>query len=220
MRRLLVLGLAALVVIAVASVSFCVLTRPSPVPLAVSDGSIIGTIEGNLTGTSTLNELVSYFNATTYANDSTRAASSLRLSMRTETYYDPGEGDVEILIAVNVSGRIAPVLRPSQINLAVNQTGPLCVVETWGSQSGSNVTFGPGQYITFANNGTGTLTATLVGQGGAQEYLVAYSEGFWIHARPQYNRFVGFRANLGGLGIPVGVRILLKVINDNGGTWA
>ena len=211
--------LVAAVLVVAGLVAYVVTRPPPPINLRVTDGSIVGVIEGNLTSSGSLNALVLDFATTTFANESGNVSSTLKLHLWTETYYDAASGDLQIEGRLNASGRFAPSLRPNGLLVTLNQTGPLGIVESWAPQSGVNVSFDPNQYITFADNGSGSESATLINRTGATYYQFWYSDGFWVTARPWFNRFLGFRATATGLfAVAIQVSVLLEVVNVNGGT--
>lgn len=224
MNRMLVVALVAVIVAAVAGSAALayVWTRPQSVPLTVASGFMLGVIEGNLTTLSSVPGLILAFDASSYANQSTAPSSRLTMHVWTDTFYVAGTQDVEILINMTLSGDFTGNLRPSSLDFTANQTGPDSALNSWPqSQGGANVSFDPSQKVVVVDNGSGTLRATLVGQtGGNARYSFSYQETFKIDARPAYNRFVGLRATVGGLSVPVAVTVLLKVINDAGGIWA
>ncbi len=219
MKRVFVLAvLLVAVVLAVAGVVTYIVTRPPTlIDLNVVDGSTVETIQGNLTSYGSLSPLVLNFASTTYANETNGAASTLSLRLHTVTDFSDLCGCVEVGINATATGVFASDLHPAALQLEANQTGPNGSLDSWADrQFGTNVTFDPGQSFGFFN-GTGVLYATVVG--GA--YRFSYSDFFYFHGRPWYNRVVGFRATVTGPFAPaVSVGILLKIINTNGGTWA
>lgn len=219
MKRTLLLGLVGLVaLVVVLAAIFAYALIPPPVRLTVVEGSAVGVIEGNLTSISSIPGLVLVFEATTYANQSGSASSIVNLRVWTDTYYVAGSGDVEIEVLMNISGRLAANLHPTTVVAAVNQSGPFAVVRSLGPQAGLNVSFDAAQYITLVDNASGSLSATLVNQGGTYNFF-GYSLILLVDARPWYNRFLGFRAGVSGQALSVGVTVLLKIINDAGGIW-
>ncbi len=204
--------------VVVAGVVVYVVTRPPTViNLKVADGSTVGTIQGNLTSYGSLSPLVLNFASTTYGNETNGVASTLTLRLYTVTDFSDLCGCVEVGINATATGVFASDLDPAALQLEANQTGPNGSLDSWADQQfGANVTFDPGQFFGFFN-GTGVLYATVVG--GAHRF--SYSDFFYFHGRPWYNRFVGFRATVTGPFAPaVSVGILLEIINTNGGKWA
>ena len=182
--------------------------------LTVTDGSITGVIEGNLTASSTISELVSDFNATTYANQSGFPASTLSLRLQGWTYYDSGSQAVLTNIMVTVLGRLASSLRPTGFQLAYNHSGPnISATSNPGFQAGSNVSYNGLQG--FSCPGSNSLSGTITGG----DHGFSYSDLIVVTYRPQYNHFLGLRVALLGLVTPVGVGVLLKIINVPGGSW-
>ncbi len=206
------------VVLAVAGVITYIVTRPpSLIDLNVVDGSTVGTIQGNLTSYGSLSPLVLNFTATTYANETDGAASTLTLRLHTWTFFDSLCGCVQSFINVSAAAAFTTDLHPTYLQLEANQTGPNGSLDSWADrQFGTNVSFDPNFSFGFFN-GTGVLAATVAS--GA--YRFSYSDFFNFHGRPWWNRFVGFRVTVTGPFSPaVGIGILLKIINTNGGTWA
>jgi len=197
------------------------LTRPPA--LIVTDGSIVGVIGGNLTSiTDTQHALILLFNATTYANQSAGTVSTLSIHVWTETYYDVAAGDVYVFANVTVVGRFAANLHPSSLQIAVNETGPLILLQSESvRQIGSNVSYNSQQTVNLRDNDTGGLSVSLINGGGAGAfYGFSYSDWFDVTERPWYNHFLGFRATVTGPFTPaIQVGVLLEIINTNGGTW-
>ncbi len=224
MKRILALGLAGLIVVALAAsgVVIYVVTRPPalPINLAVSDGSTLGAIEGNFTNiTDTRDALVLQFGATVYANQSGVASSKLSIHVWTETYYDAVAGAMYQFDNVTIMGRFASNLRPSGLQLTLNETGPAIGLHTDILPQGANVSFNS-EVVTLYQDGTTNLSATLINGGAAAPFDFGYYTEFNVVWRPWYNHFVGFRATVTGPFTPaVGVGILLKIINTSGGTW-
>lgn len=209
------------VVLAVAGAVTYIVTRPPVLtPLAVKEGSTVDSIPWNETTGSNQTDLILDFAATTYANETNGAASTLTLRLHTETMFDSGCGCVQINIYAAAVGSLASALHPASLQLSANQTGPNGTLDSWPSeQLGANVSFDPGQYLGFYN-GSGVLLAAITG-GSGPAYRFSYSDRFEFNGRPEYNRFVGFRATVTGPFTPaVSVGILLKIVNTNGGTWA
>lgn len=209
--------LVTVLLVAAGVVTYVVTRPPDLIDLKVVDGSTVGAIEGDLTTVgSNQTPLVLNFVATTYANETNGEASTLTLRLHTWTFFDSGGGDVEVDINATVAGTFAADLHPANLQLFANQTGPNGSLEAWAEQFGTNVSFDPGQSFGVLN-GSGVLSATIVG--GA--YRFSYSDFFKVIGRPWYNRFAGFRVTVTGPFTPaVGVGILLKIINTNGGSWA
>ncbi len=209
------------IVLAVAGVVTYIVTRPPVLtPLAVKDGSTVGAILWNETTGSNQTDLILDFAAMTYGNETDGTASTLGLRLHTETIFDSGCACVQINIYATAVGSFASGLRPANVQLWANQTGPNGSLDSWPSeQYGTNVSFDPGQYLGFYN-GSGVLLAAIT-SGSGPAYRFSYSDRFEFNGRPEYNRFVGIRATVTGPFAPiVNVGILLKVINTNGGTWA
>ncbi len=210
------------IVLAVAGAITYIVTRPPAlIDLKVTDGSTVGAIEGNLTAAgSNQTDLILDFAATTYANETPGAVSTLMLRLHTGTYYDSYGGDVVVEIYAVVVGAFASDLRPASLQLWANQTGGNGSLQSWADrQFGANVSFDPAQSFVVLN-GTGTLSA-IIGSASGNTFRFGYSDYFEVNGRPWFNRFVGFRVTVTGPFAPaVSVGILLKVINTNGGTWA
>lgn len=221
MKRTLVLAatLVAAALVVASIVAYVVTGPPGRIPLQVTDGSTVGAISGNLTDIPSPYPLFLDFTAMTYANETKGVTSTLTLRLHTWTFYNGGCGCVEININATAVGVFASDLHPANLELSANQTGANGTLDTWPSeQSGTNVSFDPGQSFGFYN-GSGVLSAAIRG-GSGPAYRFSYSDRFEVWGRPQYNRFVGFRATVTGpFAVPVSVGILLKIINTNGGTW-
>ncbi len=205
-------------ILVVAGVVVYVVTRPPPlIDFKVVDGSKVGEIKGNLTSYGSLAPLALNFAATTYANETNGAASTLTLRLYTWTSFNDICGCVEVDVNATATGVFASDLHPAALQLEANQTGPNGSLQSWADQQyGVNVSFDSGQSFGFYN-GTGVLAATVAS--GA--YRFSYSDFFNFRGRPWWNRFVGFRATVTGPFVPaVSVGILLEIINANGGTWA
>jgi hypothetical protein len=219
--RLVLAVLLVAAVLAVAGVVTYAVTRPPAlIDLKVTDGSMVGAIEGNLTSYGSLDALVLNFEATTYANETGGAASTLTLRLYTWTLFDSTCGCVVVNINATVVGTFASDLHPANLQLMANQTGPnggLQSREVY--QFGVNVSFAPGQYIAVFN-GSGALSAAILGDAG-KTYRFSYSDRFELDALPEYNRFVGFWVTVTGAFTPAAdIGILLKIINVPGGIWA
>ena len=211
--------LVAVLVVAAGVVTYVVTRPPDAVDLRVTDGSTVGAIEWNLTSMPGFGFGLN-FAATTYANETDGATSSLILSLHTWTLWDGGCGCIEVDVNATAVGAFASNLRPANVQLWANQTGPNATFDGQASwQYGTNVSFAPGQSFGFSNNGTGVLSATIAGGAGPVERF-SYSDVFLVRGAPWYNRFVGLRATVAGPFVPaVSVGILLEVINTSGGTW-
>ena len=215
-----VLDLAVLLVailVGVAGVATFIVTRPpAPVNLRVKDGSTVGVIEWNLTSMPGFGFGLN-FAAMTYANETNSATSSLTLTLHTWTLWDGGCECLQVNVNASAVGAFASNLRPANVQLWANQTGPNGTLDSWPTeQYGTNVSFDPGQSIGFYT-GSAAVSATVMG--GA--YRISYSDRFEVWGGPQNNRFVGLRATVTGPFVPaVSVGILREVINTSGGAWA
>jgi hypothetical protein len=199
------------------------LTRTSAVNVTVTDGSIVGVIKGNLTAISAVNPLISYFNATTYANRSGYPSSILAMQAQTTTYYHgPAPGYAWTELTITVVGRFTSDLRPSSIAFAGNQTGTAMDLLQFqsGKQAGTNVSFDPGQTFGIWGNGSWSAKATFVNETGAGTfYDFVYSVGYvsYVYLGSDYfgsDHFAGFRVTVEGpFTPPVGVGILVAIIN-------
>ncbi len=205
-RRTLVLVLAVAAIVVVAVVSLYVLTPPPPTPLTVADGSMSGAVPWNMTTGSNQTALILNFTATTYANQTEGASSTLTLRLYTHTYYDTTGATLSLNVNATVTGNFASNLRPGALRLTANLTGANSSIQSWGGlQFGTNVSF-PMQAFGFYS-GTGTLSASVSGN------HFWYSDYVEINGRPGHNRWVGFRATIEGPFTPsVTVGILLSVI--------
>ena len=200
------LALAVAVVVVAAVLSVYLLTPPPPILLSVSDGSTTGVVAWNETTGSNQTDLVLNFAATSYANETDGAVSTLTLRLRTWTFYASAGATLSLNINATVSGAFAPNLHPADLELEANLTGANSSLQSWGSsQFGTNVSF-PTQSFGFAS-GSGVLSATI------SSGHFGYSDYFEVNGRPGHDRFVGFRATVEGpFTPPVSVMILLSVI--------
>lgn len=230
-RRTLFLAVA-LVVVAVVAATVAVVyvfTRPPPIPLTVSDGSTTGVLEANFMDyTWTNTSLLWYFNATTYANQSGGAASTLTLRLFAGAFYDPSPGIVVVDIEAAVYGEFASNLHLSGLTLTGNQTGRLA----WGvghpeaspysyagyTQPGPvNVTYQPQAFLgQISGPGSASLTPPLVNETGKGPYYeFVYPIQFMEQDPLGDNTFFGFRATVTGDFAPdVSVGILLHIVNQ------
>lgn len=196
----------------------------SPGPLVVTDGFTTGVIAGNFTNmTSTTNALIQYFNATTYANQTGQVSSTITLDVYTFTYcvycgvVNSDGGYLLIDTTVTAIGHFASDLHPTNVTLAENETaatssGGDIFVQSW-VQNGTNVSYSPEQGFGFWGTGSGTVTATLTNQTGkGSTYTFRYQDEFVVKERYWYRHFVGFEATVGGLGTPVGVKVVLEIV--------
>ncbi len=223
-NRTLVVALTVVLIAGPAAVTYELSTLASPA-LIVTDGSIVGVIEGDFANlTSTLNPLVLNFTATTYANQSGHLSSTLvmRVQVMAATWGSPGANGtyLDVILVVSVVGRFAPNLHPMALALTANQTAATATgwdahFDSLGGQEGTNVSFNPEQYVAIAGTGSGTLGANPVNEAGNRPYVFAYSNRFegeeqWYW----YNHFIGFRATVTGPFTPaVAVGILLPIID-------
>lgn len=228
-RNRLPLTLAVAAVLIVAGVSAYVLTTPPPVPLAISDGSMLGLIRANLTTLdSVYNTLVLYFNATTSANQSDGPTSTLIMQMRTWTYFVGGSaenyywGHISTTVDITILGRFASNLHPTALQFTIGEIGQQLTGgrtdDVWSppsSQTGSNITIDQNQELWVG--GTGSMTATnplVAGASGDPLFEFAYgvhviAEGFVGH-----NRFVTLRATVEGRFSPaVSVEVGLAIVD-------
>ncbi len=212
--------------VAAAATFAFVMDSPQPTRLTVADGSAVGVIEGdffNYQNTST--PLIRYFNATTYANQSSGPASVLTLRLHTSTYYAAAEYLVLIDIFATVQGDFASDLQLSGLTLACNQTGQggaAGFAEPVQLPSPINISYDPANRQTFnLAAGTDAFTPTLANQTGKgpfyEFFFPAYIEGLGFLG---HNEFLGFRATVTGSFTPaVSIGILLKIIDMPGGVW-
>lgn len=229
-RLVLFLVLVVVAVIIIAAASVYVLTTPAPIPLTISDGSVLGLIEGNLTtlGSAT-NLLILYFNATTYASQSASPTSTLMMQMVTWTYYVGGPeghyydgGYIETTVNVTIRGHFASNLHPSVLRFTISQigqrkTGSL-LDYVWSEpayQAGTNVTFDPNQELWVEGTGSVTGTETCVASGGGGPFFdFAYRD--WVDAKGfvGHNRFVSIRATIEGPFSPaISVEAALAIVD-------
>jgi hypothetical protein len=110
-------------VIVIATLSVYVLTRPPPIPLTVSDGSLSKIIEATFADyQDTGHPIFRVYTATTYANQSDGASSRLTLRLFVVAFDAPPRGATLGMFAI-VSGRFAPNLSPTRLTFTFNQTG-------------------------------------------------------------------------------------------------
>lgn len=222
MKRMLVLAIVALVVVAVAGSAILayVAMRPQLVPLTVTDGSTVGVIEANFANyTYTNASIIRFFNATTYANRSDGRTSTLTLRLHTSTYYASVLGLVIVEIDAIVQGEFASDLHLNGLNLTCNQTGHSGEY-LWGYAA---PLWEPGPINVSYDRASGppTFTPLLVNQTGKGPF---YEFLFPVHVQDQnplgYNQFVGLRTTVTGAFTPaVSVGILLQLIDIPGGVW-
>lgn len=221
MKRIASVGLAGLITVALvlALFAYWITSAPTGPVLVVTDGSIIGTIEGNFTNyTDTNKPLVRDFNATTYANQTGGPPSVLALRLHTDTNYNGAQGWTDVYVTVTVLGTFASDLHLSELSLVCNQTGEWA--EAWPKPGAVNITNGASlsQPVQFTT-GTGTLTSTLVNQTGIGP-LYEFVFPLTIHevAALAFKAVLGIRATVTGRFAPaVGVAILLQIIDVPGG---
>ncbi len=227
-KRYLVL-LTAIILLAGASVALAfALTRTrAPTPLAVTDGSISGSIEGDFVNyQNTSAPLIRYFNATTYANESNGSPSTLALRLFTSAYFDPWSGMVMVVIHATVQGRFASDLQIEGLTLRCNQTGDFAAGQlAWGypvtgpvelpgyTQPGPVNTSGGGQIALEA--GPVAFTPTLLNRNGdGPVYEFVFPVLIEVHDPIGHDAFVGFQAaGTGSFAPSVSVSILLHVTN-------
>ena len=190
-----------------------------PAALVVTDGSLVGTIEGNFPNYTSGAPLVLNLTATTWVKQTEHPISNLALRLDTWTFYDPLAAAMVVNVNLSVRGIFASDLRPGELLLVCNLTGQDMTVssEPWFSEE-VNVTPPEGPGIVLGGNGSSTQTIPLVGAPGTGTYFeFVYSEKVMAIGRYWSNHFLGFRAALAGLGAPVGVGILLRIIDVPGG---
>ncbi len=201
-----------------------VVTRPPPlIDLKVVDGSVVGTIEGNLTRIGATDPLVRFFNVTSYANQSGYPSSTLGMHMQATTYYHgPAPGYAWIGISIAVVGRFAANVGPTGLALAANQTGTSMDLLQFqpAEQTGANVAFDPKQTFGILGNGSWAAEASCVNQTRAGTfYDFSYTAGFvsLVYLGSDYARsahFVGFRATVNGSFTPsIATTILVEIIS-------
>ena len=228
MKRVLLLGLVALVAVVVAgAATFAyVLTQPQPVRLTVANGSTVGVIEGDFVNYPWTNStIVHYFNGTTYANQSGDPSSALTLRLKTSTYYAGADYLVITDIFATVQGTFASGLHLSGLTLTVNQTGR---GNAWGAAepvqgpNPTNISYDPAnRQMINLGPGVNAFTPTLANQTGKSPF---YEFAFPAYIQDEdpigYNQFLGLRATLTGPFTPaVSVGILLQIIDTPGGAW-
>ena len=221
------LFLAILASVVVVSAGFGVYAATWTPNLAVTEGSVTGVIEGNLTSINSTNPLFLDFNATTYGNQSGYPASTLVIRTHTTVFWqvlsatDHYDGYVSTRYDVAVLGRFASDLHPSTLLLRGNDTaGDLDAFNLEdGYQTGTNVSFNPNELFGFFGTGSDTIPVTLENAGGAGPYYdFEYHATFLVFTRLGGEPFVGFRASVDGLPSAMSVGILLRIIDVPGGT--
>ena len=227
-RRLVLAVLVVAIVVAVAGVMTYIVTRPPAlINLEVTDGSTVGLVEGHFTNLTSTNPLLLNFTAATFANQTGRNGSLLRMDLVTWTYYDPLAGAVYLFADLTVAGAFAPNLGPRALEFSANATGQAIELNTHYVPPTTNLSFDSQPIIDIVGNTTGSVSATLTNQSRSAPvynfgfYPLPYGDMFWILWRPWYSpHLVGFRATVTGPFVPaVSVGILLEVINTSGGTW-
>ena len=175
-RRSLLLVLAVAAVVVVAGVSVYVLTRPPPIPLTVSDGSTDGVAEADFGSISSTNPYFAFFNVTTTATHTGLPTSTLTLRVRVVAYG--WYGGYILNLYIGVAGHVAADLRPSGLALTYNEAGKALYAHrsmdpTETSAPFVNVSSCSNcrlQLVVVVNNGSGSLTPTLLNQGGPGPY--------------------------------------------------
>ncbi len=230
MKRVFAVGLAVLIVVALAA--YTVMYNPGPA-LVVTEGSITGVLEGNFANyTNTYTVPLEYFNATTYANQSGGLGSTLTLRLLTAT--NSQSLGIFTAVYVRAEGEFASNLNLTGLTLVYNKSGTFWDVLasplldggsimrypspniTWPGST--NVTYS-GPMITSAFNTTsGALTPTLANETGKGPfYEFAFSARIWAECPldpSASNDFLGFRATVTGRFTPdVSVGILLQVLD-------
>jgi len=229
-RRWLFLVLAVAAVVAVGSISVYVLTRPPPIPLTVSDGSISKLLEATFADYSnTAHPIFRIYTATTYANESGGATSTLTLRLYLGAFYDPHMGVMLDLFPV-ASGKFAPDLSPTGLTLTFNQTGRQAWAYGYPYATAFNNSL-PGALISFpgptnvtsiskslsqvAGNGSASMLATFQNTSTTGPYFEFRYPAYIDEQDPLGdNAFFGIRAAVTGPFTPaVSVGILVHIIN-------
>ncbi len=193
----------------------------APVHLMVTDGSMIGVIEGNFANVSSLSPLVGHFTTTTYANQSSGTGSTLALRLNTSTFFIPGYNLVETDIKVTVQGVFASNLNLSGLTVTYNQTGQLAAARGGALSSRTNVSYDPVQIANVTGPGSAVLTPALLNQSATAPFYEFVFPSFFMTWYPVgHDHFLGFRVTVAGRFTPaVGVGILLKLMDVPGGVW-
>lgn len=191
--------------------------------LAVFDGSIMTTIEGNFSAVSSTSPLWKNFSATTYINQSEHPGSTLTISLHTAAYYDSGwsgGGVVVLNVFVRVLGHFASNLHPGQLLLTYNETGTLISgASQTGFRTGTNVSLSDAP-LSVVDAGSATLPVPLIDESAAVPfYDFNYSDFIRVEWSYPRNHFVGLNAGVTGLGALARVGVLLEILNQPGGTW-
>jgi len=229
-RRWPFIVLAVAVVLVVASVSVYVLTRPPPIPLTVSDGSIGKILEATFADYSnTGHPIFRIYTATTYANESGGATSTLTLRLFLGAFYDPHQGAMLDLFPV-VSGKFAPDLSPTGLTLTFNQTGRQAFAFGYpyatafnNSLAGALIAFpGPTNVTSTSKflsqvvgNGSASMSATFQNTSKTGPYFEFLYPSYIDEQDPLGdNAFLGIRATVTGPFTPaVSVGILVHLVN-------
>lgn len=214
------------------------LTKPPALAaLVVKDGSITDVLEGDFANYNSAYGFVRYFNATTYANQSSGPTSTLTLRLFTATYAFAGVVHTDMYAAVQ--GEFASNLNLTGLTLAYNETGTI-----WGFYAGpqldptnisqyppdwmtnftytnitwpgsTNVTYNGPPITSAAATGSAALTPALVNETRkGPVYEFAFSAWLWAEYPLVSNGFLGFRATVTGRFTPdVSVGILLQVLD-------
>ena len=196
---------------------------PKAPALSVSDGSITGIIQGDFVKTnSTWNgSIIRFFNATTYANESSGRTSVLALRLRTMTYYEGATGMVITAAELRVEGEFSSDLHIGGLKLSYNQTGcPGAWAWGYAEPAPVNISYDPANHqMIYVCNGAAAFMPTLENQTGqGAVYAFAFPALVEDHDPLGSNQFVAFRAMVSGEFTPiVSVGILLQIIDVPGG---
>ena len=196
---------------------------PKGPALSVSPGWITGVVEGDFvkTNSSWNGSIIRFFNATTYANESTGRTSILRLHLLTLTFYEGATGMVITTIEVTVEGAFSSDLHIGGLTLVYNQTGcPGAWAWGYAKPSPVNISYDPGNHqMIYVCNGVAAFTPTLENQTGqGAVYTFVFPALIEDHDPLGSNQFVGFRATVSGDFTPaVSVDISLQIVDVPGG---
>lgn len=165
MRILFAVAIAAVCVFA----GYYLIALDSVVELTITDGSVTGTIQGDLYNTTEDNAIYSYFNATTCAERTDRPISTLTLQIGAITYWGeavilPRASAVNTILNLTVVGNLDSELDARSLEIFYNQTASPSTAtgSVFARQSEVNISCEPSIGFGIWGNGSGALKYELV----------------------------------------------------------
>ena len=191
-----------------------------PPTLSIAEGSSQTTLAANFpTTSSTLHPAFGNITATTYANQTSGASSSLVLVVHSFAFavgYNDVMNSVQIMYGVAVIGQFAPNLRLGSLQFTCQVTGSHINTDFHNNWTqGANVSVDHQQTFGFPDNGTGSLTATLMNAGGpGPVYAFEYGASGQSRMLYQHAQRLAFRATVTGWMLPpISVGVVLGIMN-------